>query len=562
MAGRLQLAGVRPINSIVDITNYVMLEMGQPQHAFDLQRIKDGCIIVRRAREGESLVTLDDQRRALDPEMLLITDVDGAIAVAGLMGGADSEISESTTDILLESAYFDPVRVAIAGVRLGLLSESRRRFERGVDPTLAARAADRASALMTEMAGGTVAPGIVEVIAPGLGEPRTLVVKREMVDRLLGTAVPEEEVRDLVAPTGFEVKADVDEGTWEVTVPSWRPDVIGWAHVAEEIGRLYGYDDLGSDTRLTGQAPAGPTPRQVLRERIRDALTYLGLTEIITSTLVEKDAPHFLPEPVAGMDLANPISKELAQLRTDLLPGVLRVVQHNLNRQVADVRIFELGAVHWVEGGKAEQEEWVVGALTGGPAMERWSEPRDVMDWHDLSGLMEGLARALNLDTPETLAYDGPALDPAISATLAVRGTYPLGFAGLLSREVASGFDLDPDVWVFGLRLEALESAIEPVGRFAGLPRYPASERDVSVILAEEVQIGPLLKAISGLKRVERVRLVDEYQGEQIPAGTRGITLSVRYRHSDKTFSEEEIEALHKEVGELLEREYAARLRR
>lgn len=561
MAGRLRLAGVRPINVIVDITNYVMLELGQPQHAFDLRRIADGRIIVRRARNGESLVTLDGRRRALDPEMLLITDANGPVALAGVMGGADSEIGEGTTDILLESAHFDQVRVAIAGGRLGLLTESRRRFERGTDPTLPGRAADRAAALMAELAGGEVAPGIVEAMAPGVDAPRAVMVRKAMVDRLLGTAIPLDEMRALIAATGFGVEAGDDNGLLSVSVPSWRPDVIGEAHVAEEIARLYGYDALGSDVRLSGLAPAGPTRRQILRDRIRDVLTNLGLTEVITNTLVERGAPRHLNGSARPVELENPISEELSQLRTDLLPGVLRVVRHNRNRQITDLRIFELGAAYRVEGDAPVQSEWLVGALTGGPVAERWSERRQDLDWLDLYGLITGMTGALNLDTPRPLAYDGPALEPGLGAVLATPEGQRLGIAGLLSREVATAYDIDADVWVFGFALEGLEAALRPQGRHTGLPRFPASDRDVSVVLPLEVAIGPLLESVGGVRLVERVRLIDEYRGEQIPGGMQGITLSIRFRHPDKTLSEEEIESLHQEIVEILEREYSARLR-
>jgi phenylalanyl-tRNA synthetase beta chain len=561
MAGRLRAAGLRPINVIVDITNYIMWEIGQPQHAFDLKRVAEGRIIVRRAQAGEALRTLDGQLRQLDPEMLLITDPDGPIALAGVMGGEDSEISDETTEILLESAHFDPIRVAIAGGRTALLSESRRRFERGTDPTIPGVAADRAAALMAELAGGEVAPGLVEAASPAIRERQTVLVRGARVDRLLGVEVPEPDVRDILGRLGFELAADGSGNAWAVTVPPWRPDVTGEAYVAEEIARLYGYDELGSDIRLSGIAPVGPTARQRLREKTSDALVYLGITEVVTSSLVPRESRGLITPDYQAVELANPISADLAELRTDLLPGILQVVRHNLNRQQRDVRIFELGPVYRVEEGATHQEDWLVGAITGGRAAEPWSVGSDEFDWHDLWGLLSAVASALNLDTLRAQPYDGPTLESGLGAVITTGEDREIGRAGLLDRGLAGDFDLEPSIWVFAFQLDSLEAVRKEEGRFTGLPRYPASDRDISVTLPESVALGPLLVRIEQAGQVESVQLVDEYRGEQIPEGWKGITLSVRYRHPDKTLSENEIEVLHKGVVEIMRRDYDAQLR-
>jgi phenylalanyl-tRNA synthetase beta chain len=561
MAGRLRAAGLRPINVIVDITNYIMWEIGQPQHAFDLNRVAQGRIIVRRAQAGEALRTLDGQLRELDPEMLLITDPDGPIALAGVMGGEDSEISDETTEILLESAHFNPVRVAIAGGRTGLLSESRRRFERGTDPTIPGVAADRAAALMAELAGGEVAPGIVEASSPAIRERSKVLVQGARVNRLLGAEVPESDVRDILGRLGFEVADDGTGTAWMVTVPPWRPDVIGEAYVAEEIARLYGYDALGSDIRLSGIAPTGPTARQKLREKVSDALVHLGVTEVVTSSLVPRGSQGLFTPEYRAVELANPISADMAELRTDLLPGILRVVRHNLNRQQRNVRVFELGPVYRVEGEASHQEDWLVGAVAGGRSAEPWSTGSDEFDWHDLWGLLSAAASVVNLDTLRAQPYDGPILEPGLGAVITAGEEREIGWAGLLERGPAGAFDLEPSIWVFAFQLDSLEAVQTEEGRFVGLPRYPASDRDISVTLPESAALGPLLLRIEQSPQVESVQLVDEYRGEQISEGWKGITLSVRYRHSDKTLAENEIEILHKDIVEIIQRDFNAQLR-
>lgn len=561
MSARLIAVGLRPINVIVDITNYIMMEVGQPQHAFDLKKVERGAIVVRRAREGEALRTLDDEVKTLDAEVLLITDGDTPLAVAGVMGGLDSEISADTTDILLESAHFDPLRVSIGGGRVGLVTESRKRFERGTDPTIAGVAADRAAALMAELAGGEVAPGIVEFIAPGAVEPRRVSVSKPWVDGLLGVEIPEAEANGILSRLGFEVAGTDGEGNWDVVVPPWRPDVEGEAYVAEELARIFGYDELGSDPTLSGRAPAGPTLRQGLREDLRDALVQLGFHEVTTNSLVEKDSSHpFLPG-ASPVLLENPQSEDCSEFRRDLLPGVLSAMTYNLRRQMEDVRVFEIGMVHRVEEGRAVEEEWVVGALTGARMSEVWHDPDARVDWFDLFGIITALARSLYLDTPMALPYDGPALADSAGAKLSIGGEGEAGFAGMLETGIAQALGLVEPVWVFGLRLGELEGRRRLVGRYEGLPRHPASDRDVSVIVPDNVPIGGILDRLGTEKRVERVKLKEEYTGEQIPAGKRSILLTVRYRDAGNTLSDSEIDGLHKKTVKILESDFGAQLR-
>jgi phenylalanyl-tRNA synthetase beta chain len=559
LAARLRLVGLRPINVIVDITNYLMWELGQPLHAFDLARVEGGRIVVRRARRGESLRTLDDGLRVLDPELLLITDGEHALAVAGIMGGADSEISPQTRDVLLESATFDPVRTAIGGGRLGLLTESRRRFERGTDPTVPPLAAARAAALMSELAGGTVAPGLVEQVAPGLLEPRRVMVQKPWLDDHLGKSIPDEAARDALASTGFT--SEVTPQGWSVRVPSWRPDVEGPAHIAEELARLHGYDELGSRLRLSGPPPAGPTLRQRLRQDLADVLTGLGLHEVYTSALVPAAVPHPSLPAAEAVELENPLSEEMAVLRRDLVPGLLGVVRHNLNRQARYVRIFEIGAVHRVEEGRAVEEEWLAGMLVGGRSPQPWSTGDDRLDHHDLQGLLDALFERAGLDPPSPVPYQGAVLTPGLGQNLTDGEGREVGYAGRVSRALLEQWDIVPEVWTFALRLGPLEHLRRGPGRFQGLPRYPAVDRDLSVVLPDSVSLGEVVQRLRATPRVEQVLMTDAYRGRQIPEGLQGATFSVRWRHPGKTMSDKEIDSLHKALLDMLAEHYNARLR-
>ncbi len=575
LAGRLRSVGLRPINSIVDITNLIMIEFGQPQHVFDLARVGGGRIVVRRAGAGEHLMTLDEQTRKLDPEILLITDGDGALAVAGIMGGRESQVDDGTTDILLESAHFDPVRIRIGGSRLGLLSDSRTRFERGTDPTLTARTADRAAALMAELAGGTVAPGVVEAVSPGLDQRRVMVMRTEWIDALLGVRIEPEDMTSILTGLGFGIQTEDQNDRWQVTVPPWRPDIEGEAHLGEEIARVIGYDQVGSDDRISGGAPSGPTRLQRLREHVRDTLVGLGLWEIVTDSRLEKGAPAPLRPETEPVVLLNPLGEDSSELRRDLAPGVLRTVGYNQRRQAEDVRLFEIGMVHNVAGGQPLEEEWVMAALTGFRLAERWPDPEARFDFADLSGLLTALWRALDITNPELVPATVPGCAPGTGVGLRwekpeVSGTdedgeqprrFEAGMAGRLAREWNQAFDLEGEVWFFAFPLARLESLYGTVRRYQGLTRHPASDRDLSLIVPAGVGIGTLLARLESIPRVESARLFDEYAGEQIPEGMTGVLINMRYRDKENTLSDKEIDTLHKKVVKACEADFGARLR-
>ncbi|MFO7768245.1 MAG: phenylalanine--tRNA ligase subunit beta [bacterium] len=561
MAGRLRAAGMRPINSAVDITNYIMLETGQPQHAFDLARIPGGRIVVRRARPGERLITLDGVERRLAPEYLMITSGEEPLAVAGVMGGRDSEIGEKTGDVLLETAHFDPMRIGLAGGRLNIVSEARKRFERGVDPALPPVAADRAARLFASICGGRVAPGIVKDGAEDPAAPLTVTVDRERLDTLLGRSIPAEDAVALLERTGFEVPGETGADEWRVRVPTWRPDVEDWPHIGEEVARLYGYNALGSSTALSGEAPDPPTPRQRLREALRDALVHQGLHEVLTSSLVGVEHPHPLTPGREPVVLANPQSEGQSHMRRDLLPGLLRVVRHNLRRQHDHVRIFELGPVYHVLEGEAVQEEWVAGALTGRRWPEPWVSGNGPLTWEDIYGIIQAVLGGLGISEVRSEARDHEGLEAGMAAVLAGPDGSLLGRAGRVSDGLLEAMDLEEEVWAFVLPLEGLGAARTGLERYRGLPRHPAADRDLAVTVPADVPVGGILEEVREGASVERALLLDTYRGEQVEEGRKSVAISIRYRDPDRTLTDKEIERLHNEVLKVLTRSFDARLR-
>lgn len=562
MAGRLRAAGMRPINSAVDITNYIMLETGQPQHAFDLSRIEQGRIVVRRARPGERLITLDGVERQLDPEYLMITSGDEPLSVAGVLGGKNSEIEEKTADVLLETAHFDPIRIGLAGKRLNIVSEARKRFERGVDPALPPLASARAAALFAELCGGEVAPGIVQDGAADAASPRIVTVDKERLDVLLGVSILGQEAASLLESTGFELQGDGDRQRWEVQVPTWRLDVAGWADIGEELARLYGYNALGSSTLLSGEAPEPATSRQRLREAVRDALVHQGLHEVLTNSLVGMQDPHPMNPGNEPVVLANPQSEEQSIMRRDLLPGLLRVVGHNLRRQHEHIRVFELGPVYHVdEEGGVVQEEWVAGALTGARWPEPWVPCNGPLTWEDLYGILQSAFRMIGIPGARSEPQDHEGLQPGLAAVIRAGADPMLGRAGLISEQLAAAMDLEEPVWAFALPLAGLERVREGLGRYRGLPRHPAADRDLAVTVPAQTPVGALLEAARNADAVEEALLLDTYRGEQVEEGRKSVAISLRYRDPDSTLTDKEIERLHREVLKVLSETFDARLR-
>lgn len=546
---RLRAVGLRPINNVVDATNYVLMELGQPLHAFDLRWLAEARIAVRRARPGESLCTLDGVRRELTEEVLVIADGQQAVAVAGIMGGANSEVSEATTDILLESAYFDPRRVRRGRSLLQMQTEASMRFERGVDWAMTPVAADRAARLIAELAGGQVAPEPIDLF-PNPPKVPCIRARVSRVNQLLATHLEIPAIARSLSLLGCQVEPNGDE--LRVIPPTYRPDLQREADLIEEVGRLYGYDRIEGSQK--SRAPwLKPLDRHSsLGRRLRQRLIGLGFDEVMSNTIVENRWLTQIGDEPLAVRLANPPTETQGVLRTSLIPSLLEVACRNLNQRLPSVAIFELGKCFRQLAGKRYPQEYLLlsGLLTGRRSASPWKADHREVDFLDLKGALEAL-----LDHPglRFVPADHPCLRPGWSARLEL-GHFPCGYAGEVRSSLCASFDIKRPVYIFELEFEALvERGWGQARVFSPLPKFPPIERDLAVVLPVEVnsdQVSEEIRAAAP-SLIEVVELFDLYQGDQIPAGHKSLAFSIRLRSPDRTLADEQADAV---IGEILKR--------
>lgn len=548
---RLAHAGVRAINNVVDVTNYVLLELGQPMHAFDLATLQDGQLRVRTARPGERLTTLDGQDRTLTPEMLVIADGRDAVAVAGVMGGAATEVSAATRTVVLESACFAPAQVRRTRRALGLSTEASYRFERGTDPGTPAPALARAIALLQQIGAGRARAGLV--VAEGVAvPPATVPLRWRRIERVLGLEVPPAEVEAILVGLGFEVRAQAANGdpgspVWQVTVPGWRRDVTREEDLIEEVARCAGYDQLPV-TFPPQLAPAARTSPRLARDRaVRDTLVGHGWHECVTFTFIERSiAERFDASPIA---IANPLSETFAVLRPSLLPGVIDSLSHNRRRAQADLRLFEVGTRFTTSGGETRT---VALALTGQAAPVHWSGSGRAADLFDLLGVVERIARTLDVRL-ERQPLTSPLLAPGVAVSLwATRedGTaVEVGLAGRLASELADGrgVPVHDAVWVAELDLDRAAPHYEAdrLVQAAPLPRHPAVVRDVSLLVRADLPAATLRGTMQAVAPGTLASVVefDRFAGRALPEGTVSLSFRLTFRHPDRTLTDAEVQA-------------------
>jgi phenylalanyl-tRNA synthetase beta chain len=574
MQRRLTYAGMRPINKVVDITNYVMLEWGQPLHAFDydllVQRAgnRPPTITVRSAHSGEVLTTLDGVRRELVPDNLVIADSAGPIALAGIMGGADTEVTPQTSKILLESANFDFRSIRRTMKSFNLPSEASMRFSRGIHPETVRPAAERAAELMRVHAGATVCAGIVDNY-PAPVPPQVIVLEMREVRRLLGMEFPVAEAVRILRALEFQVEPAGAE-TLRVTTPPHRLDIqTGSADLIEDLVRIHGYDRLPA-TLLTDRLPEQHTNRALeLEERTRDLLVNLGLQEVITYSLTEpaREAPLKLPQ-VEYVRLVNPISTERVVMRHSVLAGVLQVTAANL-RHTADVRLFEIGAVYLPQPGQKLPEEprRLALVLTGRRQPEFWGEsaggPVPLLDFFDLKGVLEALVTDLHLPEVSYRPASVAHLHPGKAAQLLVRGQ-DVGSFGILHPKVAEAYELGNRTVLAGeFDLEATLAAVPPSYSYTPVPRFPAALRDIAVIVDEQVTAERVVAETraAGTPLLRDVRLFDLYRGESIPAGKKSLAYALAYQAEDRTLTDKEVDRAHKKIEDRLKHVLGAHIR-
>lgn len=573
MQNRLMAAGIRPINNIVDITNYVMLEYGQPLHAFDADQLTGGNIVVRQATEGEKMVTLDGQERTLKNTMLLITDGEKPAAIAGVMGGQDSEVTSNTVSILLESAKFDGTTVRKTSRDLGLRSESSLRFEKNVDPNAVIPALNRAASLIAKYAEGTVHPGIVES-TPTKAEELVITLSTDKVNGYLGTMLTTEEIKAIFDRLHFAYE-ELSANELNVTVPTRRGDITRDVDLIEEVARLYGYDLIPTTVIEGPTTPGSFTKAQMIRRALRGLLSNGGYHEVISYSFVNPVRGSLFSELTKGshsVKLAMPMSEEQSVLRTSILPQMLTAAEYNRNRKQDSLALFEIGNVFYTEEETLTKQPREIPALSlllsGNRVEKQWNTAVQKVDFFDLKGALESVFAFLGLEQNVSYVANEPKdFHPGRSASIYLniegKDAILLGTMGQVHPEIQNSYDL-ADTYVAELSLEAIYEHARPALVYRELPRFPAVERDIAVVVEENIEAGAMLSSIreSAGELLQSVQVFDIFTGEKLGAGKKSVALALTYRHHEHTLTEEEITAVHSKVLDDLSARFGAELRK
>lgn len=581
MRRRLEAAGQRPINNLVDITNFVMLETGQPLHAFDYEKLRGNLIGVRPGEAGEILRTLDGQDRTLTTDDMVIFDGEGAVALAGVMGGLDSEVTESTSEILLEAANFNQTRIRNTSRGMGLRSEASRRFEQRLSAETTAYALRR-SAQLAEEIGAAKGVDLWEDAYPGRHEPAEIEFALAEVPRLLGVDFPREQIIDALRHAFLDV---TDEGgpTLKVNIPHWRGDITMDADLVEEVAIMIGYDAIPSTLPYGGVVGSVVNEIDHREDLVRDILAAAGYQEVITYTMSNRDrlrrvlggagadaiddagarvGDRFLPVHLEPLRLTNPLRSEEDSLRTTALSHLLETLGANLRFADRDLSLFEIAKIFIPVGHELPDERRVLTALTGQHLSGTgWNHRREVT-FFDMKGLAELLLRRFGIEAVETAPFLHPTFQKGRCATMSA-GDMLLVAVGEISPATRALIDIDEPVWAMMVDVDALLAMGGHARQFTTLPRFPAVVQDISIVVELESEAAAFADAIvsAGGGMVESVRLVDEYRGDQVPAGRRGLSYSIVYRNPDRTLTDDEVAAQHARIVRSLEARFKATLR-
>lgn len=565
LRNRLIAGGIRPINNLVDITNYVLLEYGQPLHAFDFSAVKDGLIDVRYAKENEILITLDDLERKLDPEMLLITDKEKAIALAGVMGGANSEIVPETTQVLLESAYFNNLSIGRTARKLDLRSEASTRFEKGVDPNRIYAAVNRAAELLAELAGAKIIGDIYEA---KVSEPveRKVPLNPDKQNSIIGMEMKNEEMLDIFRRLRFPVK-ESNEGLI-VQVPTRRGDISIEEDLAEELARIYGYENIPTTLPVGPYTRGHLTAKQKLTRRVKNNLEGSGLYEVISYTLVSnksaKRKNNLYPD-LQPIKLLTPLSEQREYLRTQLLENLFEIAEYNANRQMPDVRIFEIGNVFSKIVDETDfpvTERKILAGLLMGELPRYWTGQKDIIDFYYAKGVIEEFFRELGLANIEYIATEVEGYHPGRTAEILYNGRR-LGYVGEAHPEFAEEYDLKR-VYLFELDYDLITDIATLEIDYKSLPKYPAVERDIAVVVDNETSNHQVTALIQNTARdlLEDLELFDVYSGSQLGEGKKSLAYALTFRSKERTLTDDEISALNLKIIKKLEVQLQAEIRK
>jgi phenylalanyl-tRNA synthetase beta chain len=563
MQQRLSASGMRPISNIVDVTNYVMLEYGQPLHSFDYERIQGQKIIVRRAKSGEKMFTLDGTERELAPDMLVIADAERAVAVAGVMGGANSEVADSTTSILLEAASFNPASIHYTGRTLNLPSEACMRFERGIRPELTLPALRRATQLIAQLAGGEVAEGVVDVY-PGKRPPEAISLTTGEVKRVLGVEFSRDQIVQTLSSLGFECQARSATEVL-VTPPWWRSDARLPVDLVEEVARITGYDNIPT-TLLSQSIPRqNPSPILKLEREVRLSLTGYGFQEAISPSLVSLEMLRKLSpeshevEPVP-LHLSNPMSAEQEYLRTSLRPNLLTILAANRRFEEGGIRLYELGKVYIPRPKDLPEERSVLGGVISGPKIEKWWHGgEEAAGFFDAKGVVEGLLRQLGVAASFEPGSD-ESLHSSQQAAVVIDGK-TVGVVGEVHPKVREHFEIAEPAYLFEIDLAALVPFTTIQKAFKPIPRFPAVVRDIALVVGAEITHRRVWDIIRTFSLVEGVVLFDVYSGEPVPAGKKSLAYRITFQSPTQTLTDEGVNKVLQQILEKLSREVGATLR-
>jgi len=561
---RLLACGMRPINNIVDATNYVMLELGQPLHAFDYEKIKSKRIIVRRAAEGEITVSLDGVERTLSPDMLVIADAERAVAIAGVMGGANSEVTDDTTAILLEAANFNPTSIHYTSHRLSLLSEASMRFERGIRAELTMPALKRATQLMVQLAGGKAAKGIADVY-PDKRKPEPILLSTDKAKKLLGVEFSLNQIVNTLTSLGFECKPADSSSEVRVTAPYWRSDIQQAVDLIEEVARIIGYDKIPM-TMLSEPLPRqNPAPIIGLKQKIRDSLVGYGFQEIITYSLTSLEMLNKLtseahPIEPTSLRVVNPMTAEQEYLRTTLRANLLVALTSNRRHEEGGIRLFELGKIYLPQSKDLPDEpEVLCGLLSGARREKSWQGDGGSLDFFDAKGVVEGLFNQVGV-AASFKPSDDKSFHPTKQAAIVINDNR-LGVIGELHPKVAEAFDIAEAVYLFETNVTDLLPFTIDHKMFQPIPRFPATVRDIALIVDTGVSHQQVLDIIKSFPLVKQVAVFDVYSGEQVPPGKKSLAYRITYQSPTHTLTDEEVNKVQEQILNKLSQQLGAALR-
>ena len=555
MTERLRRCGVRPLTAVVDVTNYVMLELGQPMHAFDLARLDSG-IRVRNGHDGESLTLLDGSIIEIDADALVIADESRPVALAGVMGGLASGVTGTTHDVFLESAWFEPRTIALEARRRGMHTDASHRFERTVAPDLQRRAMERATALLTSIAGGQPGPVIEAADEDHVPRAKPIALRRARIRRVLGADIPADDVHDILSRLGMQME-ETRLG-WTVTPPPYRPDIRIEVDLIEEVARIVGFENLPGTIPAADLGIGAQEEGRVEVERIRARLVDRGYHEAVTYSFVDAGLQARMAPALDGAALANPIASDMDVMRTTLWPGLIGAAIHNVNRQQSRIRLFETGLV-FVRDVDRVHQPGMIGAIAAGPVMpEQWAHETRLVDFYDVKGDVEALI-ALSGQAAEFVAESHPALHPGQTAGIVHRGDR-IGTIGALHPSLASEFRL-PGAVLFELRLDGICTSTLP--KFRALSRFPAVRRDISLVVPRAIDVADVRKCIrqSGVEVLQNLELFDVYVGEGIDSGKKSISLALTFQSRSRTLDDTEVNTALSVILDSLSRTLGAALR-